>query len=205
MADINEYSNQTAKRTVSFSNLSQREAEIILGFKLRDFYDSQTQIEQFITTAAPEQLKNKIFGRLIDCIGSEGFPVATICPMNQSVVKANIGIILQAMVAYSQRTMNHDDLMLKREIEIISDSLGRGLTQMLLTLKSMWDVNNDQKMVHGFLTTAINWQLVTYDGQTWKLSEPSTLLLANMRKQEDRWLKNNTQILDAIYSILASI
>ncbi|CAF3434027.1 unnamed protein product [Rotaria socialis] len=141
------------------------------------------------------------------------------------------------MVAYSQRTMNHDDLMLKREIEIISkdeqfggtmefavtqmndieatryvlvvetivDSLGRGLTQMLLTLKSMWDVNNDKKMVYGFLTTAINWQLVTYDGQTWKLSEPSTLLLANMRKQEDRWLKNNTQILDVIYSILASI
>ncbi|CAF3045449.1 unnamed protein product [Rotaria socialis] len=157
--------------------------------------------------------------------------------MNRSVVKANIGIILQAMVAYSQRTMNHDDLMLKREIEIISkdeqfggtmefavtqmndieatryvlvvetivDSLGRGLTQMLLTLKSMWDVNNDKKMVYGFLTTAINWQLVTYDGQTWKLSEPSTLLLANMRKQEDRWLKNNTQILDVIYSILASI
>ncbi|CAF4233265.1 unnamed protein product [Rotaria socialis] len=201
---------------VSFSNLSQREAEIILRFKLRDFYDSQTQIEQFITTAAPEQLKKKIFDRLID---------------------SNIGIILQAMVAYSQRTMNHDDLMLKREIEIISkdeqfggtmefavtqmndieatryvlvvetivDSLGRGLTQMLLTLKSMWDVNNDKKMVYGFLTTAINWQLVTYDGQTWKLSEPSTLLLANMRKQEDRWLKNNTQILDVIYSILASI
>jgi hypothetical protein len=74
-----------------------------------------------------------------------------------------------------------------------------------LTLKSMWDVNNDNKMVYGFLTTAINWQLVTYDGETWKLSESSTLLLANMRKQEDRWLKNNTQILDVMYSILSSI
>jgi len=60
-------------------------------------------------------------------------------------------------------------------------------------------------MVYGFLTTGINWQLVTYDGKTWTLSELSTTLFGNMGQQEDRWLNNNTQILDAIYSILLSI
>jgi hypothetical protein len=35
----------------------------------------------------------------------------------------------------------------------------------------MWDINNDQKLVYGFLTTGIDWQLVTYDGQTVKSSE----------------------------------
>ncbi|CAF1127440.1 unnamed protein product [Adineta steineri] len=76
------------------------------------------------------------------------------------------------------------------------DSLGKGLIQLLLALKSMSDINNDQKMVYGFVTTAINWQLITYDGQLWKLSEPAVALLGNMGTKEDRWLKQNTQILD---------
>jgi hypothetical protein len=53
----------------------------------------------------------------------------------------------------------------------------------------MWDINNDKKLVCGFVTKGIDWQLVTYDGHAWKLSEPSTVLIANMRNQEDRWLK----------------
>ena len=151
--------------------------------------------------------------------------------MNQAVVADNVRLILQALVSHCRRTMNRDDLILSGQkqmmskgrqfgiiqmndvdairyilvVETIRDSLGNGLTQLLLTLKSMWDVNNDQKMVYGLLTTAINWQLVTYDGQTWKLSEPSTLLLANIEEKEERWLKNNTQILDVMYSILSSI
>jgi hypothetical protein len=86
-------------------------------------------------------------------------------------------------------------------VEAKRDALENGLSQLLLALTCMWDVNNDNKMVYGFLTTAINWQLVTYDGQTCKLSKPSTVFLANMKKQEDRWLKNNTQILDVIDNI----
>jgi hypothetical protein len=90
-------------------------------------------------------------------------------------------------------------------VEAKRDSLGKGLTQLLLPLKSMWEINNDQKLVYGFVTTAIGWQLVTYDGQTWKLSERSTVIIPNMRNKEDQWLKNYTQILDVIYSILLSI
>ncbi|CAF1377470.1 unnamed protein product [Rotaria sordida] len=90
-------------------------------------------------------------------------------------------------------------------VEAKRDALGKGIPQLLLALKSMYDINNDQKLVYGFLTTAIQWQLVTYDGQTWKLSELSTVLLPKMIEKEDEWLKNNTQILDVIYSILSSI
>lgn len=57
----------------------------------------------------------------------------------------------------------------------------------------------------GVITTGINWQLVTYDGKTWNLSEPSTFLLPDMITEEDRWLKNHTQILDVLYTILLSI
>ncbi len=86
-------------------------------------------------------------------------------------------------------------------VEVKRDSVGKGLTPLLLALKSMWDINNDKKLVYGFVTTGIDWQLVTYDGHAWKLSEPYTVVIANMRNQEDRWLKK-TQILDVIYSIL---
>jgi hypothetical protein len=231
MADTEAPSKGKRKCMTSFSNVSQGEAELILGFWFYEFYYSQIPIEQFITITAPEQLKKEIFKRLIDCIESEGFPEATILPMNESVVTDNVGLILQAKVSHCKRTMKRDGLILSREKQIISkdeqvggnmefvtmqeinvektryalvvetkrDSLGKGLIQLLLALKSMWDINNDQKLVYGLVTTGITWQLVTYDGQT------STLLFGNMGEQEDRWLKNNTQILDAIYSILLSI
>jgi hypothetical protein len=36
-------------------------------------------------------------------------------------------------------------------VEAKRDSLGKGLTQLLLALKSMWDINNDQKLAYGFV------------------------------------------------------
>lgn len=237
MADAAPPSKRKRKYVTSFSNVSQEEAELILGFQLYKFYNSQIPFDQFIRTTAPEELKKEIFKRLVDCIRSEGFPEATISPMNESVVTDNVGIVLQAMVSYCQRVMNRDDLILSREKEIISkdeqvggnmefmmiqmitvgttryvlvieakrDSLGKGLVQLLLALKSMWELNNDHNSVYGFVTTGVNWQLVVHDGQTWKLSEPSALLVGNMETKEARWLNNNTQTLDVIYSILSSI
>ena len=219
MAGTEESSKRKGKYMTSFSNVSQGEAELILGFEFRKFYRSQLPLEQFITKTVPEQLKKKVFERLMDCMDSEGFPEASIAPMNESVVTDYVGLILQVLVAYYNRTMHRDDdLILSREKQIISkdeqvggnmefvimqkisvmntryvlvveakrDSLGKGLVQLLLALKSMWEINNDQKLVYGFVTTAINWQLVTYDGQTWKLSETSTVLFGNMEQQEDR-------------------
>ncbi|CAF0978149.1 unnamed protein product [Rotaria sordida] len=207
MADTEAHSKRKKKYKNSFSNISQKEAESILGFELDIFYDSQIPLKQFITTTTPEQLKKKIFERLIDCIISEGYPEAAISPMNESVVRDNIGVILQAVVSYYKLTMNRNDLKLLREKEIITkrDALGKGLVQLLLALKSMSNGNNDEKLVYGFLTTGIQWQLVAYDGQKWKLSEASTVLLPKMIEKEDQWLKNNTQILDVIYNILSSI
>lgn len=237
MGDTAITSNRKRKYINSFSNVSQAEAELILGFKFVDFYDSQIPVEQFINKTAPEQLKKAIFERLSDCIESEGFPEATIYPLNESVITDNVGVILQAIVSYCRVTNNRNDLRLIREKQIISideqfgenmefvrmqainvdsnrymivveakrDSLGKGLTHLLLALKSMWNINNDQKLVYGFITTAIDWQLIIYDGETWKLSERTTVLLPNMRKKQDRWLTNNTQLLDVVYSILSSI
>ncbi|CAF0914543.1 unnamed protein product [Adineta steineri] len=237
MTDIEEVSRKKREYTTAFLNVSQEEAELLLGFKIYQFYNDQLPIEQFITKTAPEELKKKIFDRLTDCMNSEGFPEATIAPINESVVTDYVGLILMAMVAYSNRTTHRNELMLLREKQIISkdeqygeniefvttqmvhvrntryilvveakrDSLGKGLIQLLLALKSMSDINNDQKMVYGFVTTAINWQLITYDGQLWKLSEPAVALLGNMGTKEDRWLKQNTQILDVIFTVLSSI
>ncbi|CAF1550128.1 unnamed protein product [Adineta ricciae] len=205
------------KYTTLFSNVSQEEAEIILDFRFTEFYNSQTSINRFITKSAPEELKKKLFDRLVERLISEDFPEATIAPLNESVITDYVGQVLATMIAHIDSKMEHHLLKLRREKQIISkndkydenmefmitqsidnkntryvivveaksDSLGKELTQLLLALKSMSEVNNDQKMVYGFVTTAIQWQLVTYNGQTWKLSEPSVLLFADMEKQED--------------------
>ena len=70
-------SKRKTKYVTSFPNVSQEEAESILGFRFARFYKTQIPVEQFITKLAPEELKKKIFERLIDCIESEGFPEAT--------------------------------------------------------------------------------------------------------------------------------
>lgn len=223
------------KYMTSFSNVSQEEAEAILGFRLAEFYESQIPIEQFITKTAPVELKREIFKRLSDYMISEGFPAAALSSCNESIVTDHVGVILTAMISHHKRMMARKDLMLKRGIQVISTdeqmdenieclvihtinvddvryvvvvegkrgALASGLPQLLLALKSMWDLNGDRKLVYGFLTTAIEWQLVVYDGQTWKIWERCTVLLPNMVEKEDRWLKNNTQILDVIYSVLS--
>ena len=225
------------KYTTSFSNVPQEQAERILGFKFVPFYYQQEPLDQFITEKAPDSLKKKIFNRLVDCIRSEGYPEASLSPLNEAVVTDYVGNILQPMVAHFYCSRTRKDIELTRETQIISrdeeedenmefvvmhsidvdnvryvnvieakrGALGDGLTQLLLALKSAFGINNDQKKVYGFLTTAIQWQLITYDGQTWKLSRPSPLLCGNMDKEEDQWLKDNTQVLDMIYSILSSL
>jgi len=225
------------KYTTSFSNVPQEQAERILGFKFVPFYYQQEPLDQFITEKAPDWLKKKIFNRLVDCIRSEGYPEASLSPLNEAVVTDYVGHILQPMVAHFYCSRTRKDIQLTRETQIISrdeeedenmefvvmhsidvdnvryvnvieakrGALGDGLTQLLLALKSAFGINNDQKKVYGFLTTAIDWQLITYDGQTWKLSESSTLLFGNMDQQENRWFKDYTKILDMIYSILSSL
>lgn len=235
MADTKSLSKR--KYLISFSNTSQQEAELKLQLKLVKFYGSQTPIKQFITKTAPGQLKKEIFKRLNDYIIVEGFPEATISPLNEAIITDHVGVILTAMISHHMRTIARNDVMLEREkqiistnedvdedigylvvrmlyvgmtcnvlvVEVKSNEFGRGLTQLLLSLKSMWDLNGDQQLVYGLITTAIDWQLVTYDGQTWKISERCTVLLPNMIEKEDKWLENNTQILDVIHSILSSL
>ena len=225
------------KYTTSFSNVPQEQAERILGFKFVPFYYQQEPLDQFITEKAPDSLKKKIFNRLVDCIRSEGYPEASLSPLNEAVVTDYVGNILQPMVAHFYCSRTRKDIELTRETQIISrdeeedenmefvvmhsidvdnvryvnvieakrGALGDGLTQLLLALKSAFGINNDQKKVYGFVTTAIQWQLITYDGQTWKLSESSPLLFGNMDQQENRWFKDYTKILDMIYSILSSL
>ncbi|UJR24110.1 hypothetical protein I4U23_027077 [Adineta vaga] len=152
MTDTESSSNRKEKYATSFLNTCQEKAESILGFKFNNFYRRQTPIEQ-------------------------GFPEATIAPMNESVVTDNVGMILITMVSYYRRTMHRNDLELTREKQIIRKdeqfggnmefvvtqminagntryvlvveakriALGKGLTQLLLALKSMWDINNDKK------------------------------------------------------------
>ena len=182
-------------------------------------------------------MKKKIFNQLVECIESEGYPEASLSPLNEAVVTDYVGNILQPMVAHFYCSRTRKDIELTRETQIISrdeeedenmefvvmhsidvdnvryvnvieakrGALGDGLTQLLLALKSAFGINNDQKKVYGFVTTAIQWQLITYDGQTWKLSESSPLLFGNMDQQENRWFKDYTKILDMIYSILSSL
>lgn len=59
MGDAEAPSKRKRKYMNAFSKVSPEEVELIFGFELYQFYDSQIPIEQFITTITPEQLKKK--------------------------------------------------------------------------------------------------------------------------------------------------
>ena len=106
--------------------------------------------------------------------------------MNEMVVTTdNVGLIqVEKSATSGMRKITAGNTCYMLVVEVKRELFGKGLTQLLLALKSMWDVN---------------------DGQTWKLSELVSVLLGGMEEKEDRWLKNHTQTLDVIYSILSSL
>jgi hypothetical protein len=61
-------------------------------------------------------------------------------------------------------TINVDDVHFVVVVEGQRGALASGLIQLLLKLKSMWDVHGDRKLAYGVLTTGIESQLVVYDG-----------------------------------------
>jgi hypothetical protein len=83
-------------------------------------------------------------------------------------------------------------------VESKRDSLGKGIIQCLLSLKDMYDVNNDNKSVYGFVTTGIDWKLIKYDG-LFTISDKMTLLFSRMSDRKEEWLQRCSQVVDVIY------
>jgi len=82
-------------------------------------------------------------------------------------------------------------------VEAKRSSLGQALKQCLLALKDMGDINGDGK-VYGFVTTGKSWQMVEYDGVSFRMTEEMIVLFSKMHENEKRWLSSHSVIVGCL-------
>ncbi|RPA98975.1 hypothetical protein L873DRAFT_1643942, partial [Choiromyces venosus 120613-1] len=86
-------------------------------------------------------------------------------------------------------------------IEAKRSSLAQALKQCLLAMKDMGD-NNSDGVVYGLITTGSLWQMMTYDGKSWSLTEQFPSLFPRMRADRERWIRDYSVLVDCVYAAL---
>ena len=69
------------------------------------------------------------------------------------------------------------------------------MKQCLLAMKNMKDSNGEGK-VYGFVTTGEQWQMLEYDGTSFRMTEVMLALFFSMPINRKRWIKENSILVD---------
>jgi hypothetical protein len=220
------------KYTTSYSNTSQREAEIRIGIRIMNLIREEKDPFDIVGSIrkVPQNVIEKVYERLIDSIKAEGFPSGGIEPFKEVVINDFVGDVMRVIISDYKTETEKDNIILTREKEIVStdeenggnmefvlidtvsiskdrylivvevkkDIMEKGLVQCLLSLKDMYDINDDKKNVYGFVTTGVDWKLIKYDG-SFNISDKMTLLFSGMSERKEEWLRKYSQVIDVVY------
>ncbi|KAF8430029.1 hypothetical protein EV426DRAFT_660083 [Tirmania nivea] len=88
-------------------------------------------------------------------------------------------------------------------VESRRNSVGKAMQQCLLEMKDMRDKNRDGK-VYGFVTTGETWQMLEYDGASFRKNEYITVVFDSMGEDKQRWMDNCSAVVDCIYFALGN-
>lgn len=86
-------------------------------------------------------------------------------------------------------------------VEAKRSSIGEAMKQCLLAMRDM-NGRNGGGAVFGFVTTGDDWRMIAYDGHTFQMTEKFMVLFDTMGKQKDRWMKQNSVVVDCLYVAL---
>ena len=76
------------------------------------------------------------------------------------------------------------------------------MKQCLLALKDMRE-NNGVGEVFGFVTTGESWQMLSYDGASFRVTCEMHVLFDGMEQDKELWMKENSILVDCIYAALS--
>ncbi|KAF8538492.1 hypothetical protein BDD12DRAFT_842333 [Trichophaea hybrida] len=82
-------------------------------------------------------------------------------------------------------------------VEAKRSSLGQAMKQCLLAMKDMRDSNGHGK-VYGFVTTGEQWQMFEYDGTWFRKTNVMIVVFDSMDDEKEKWLKENSILVDCI-------
>ncbi|KAG0639089.1 hypothetical protein HOY80DRAFT_1001257 [Tuber brumale] len=178
--------------------------------------------------------RERVYDRIRDHLTAEGYPseadpyfkeanasdlvYATIVPIIVNVSDRTRSTLLlhreREVVATDSSTRGYEEFVvidrisLREErfvfvIEAKRSSLAQALKQCLLAVKDMGD-NNGGGVVYGFITTGSVWQMMTYDGKSWRLTEQFLSLFPRMGTDKERWIRDYSVLVDCMYAALTS-
>jgi hypothetical protein len=87
-------------------------------------------------------------------------------------------------------------------VEAKRSSVGEAMKQLLLAMKDARDINNGGA-VYGFTTTGDIWQMVSYNGESFEVTEQFFAPFPRMHEEKERWLKDYSILVDCMYVALS--
>ncbi|RPA98364.1 hypothetical protein L873DRAFT_1687562 [Choiromyces venosus 120613-1] len=88
-------------------------------------------------------------------------------------------------------------------IEAKRSSMGQAMTQILLAMKDARD-NNAGGVIYGFVTIGEDWRMLSYDGSEFVKTNKFTVLFDTMRDQKEKWMSENSVIVDCMVFALTT-
>lgn len=88
-------------------------------------------------------------------------------------------------------------------VEAKRSSLGQAMKQCLLAMKDMRDSNGEGK-VYGFVTTGEQWQMLEYNGTSFRKTNIMIVVFDSMDEEKEKWFKENSILVDCIKFALSN-
>ena len=93
-------------------------------------------------------------------------------------------------------SVNEDKYVLV--VESKRSSLGVAIKQCLLSLKDMQD-SNGGGAVYGVVTTGEDWQMLSYDGASFRVTRKAHVLFGGMDQDKELWMAEHSILVNCIY------
>ena len=220
MGDEQQKKKRKTKWNTSYSNMTIAQAEKRLGFEIATIEEVPVEEILGHQNESNEVMgaKGKVYEQIVRYLRIEGNPTGADPDFKEANINHLVFSILSPILEKFVLTTGRD-LRLRSEKEIIStddetggieeavvvvdkityeegfilvveakrSSMGQALKQCLLALK---DMRGNNGKVYGFVTTGKSWQMVEYDGVSFRITEEMIVLFMKMDKNEKRWMSN---------------
>ncbi|KAF8420079.1 hypothetical protein EV426DRAFT_613370 [Tirmania nivea] len=198
----------------------------MLGTAASDNREEALEAEKF------KEVKEEVYRLMVRYLRIERKPMEADADFKEDNINHLVFSILSPIVEDFMLKNNRPDLRLRTQKEIVSkdgeimeefvlmdrisyseerfilvveakrSSLRQALKQCLLALKGMGDNNGDGSKVYGFITTGKPWQMIEYDGVSFRMTEEMFVLFLRMDRDQKRWMREFSVVVDCIYFAL---
>ncbi|KAF8428711.1 hypothetical protein EV426DRAFT_711384 [Tirmania nivea] len=170
--------------------------------------------------------KEKVYNQILQYLEIEGYPTevepdfkeasisdliyATISPILSDFIRktGRKDLVLRSekeIIATDKETGGYEEFVVvdlisvteERFVFVVDGTVGKAMRQCLLAMKDMRDNNGDGK-VYGFVTTGELWQMLEYDGKSFRMTDSIPVVFRSMDREKERWMKEGSLLVNCM-------